>query len=616
METKLRMSNYFVRILIVAICLVLQACSSAPKKTTRTVTSEPVLPSTQIQQQTSLELLQAVNPENETNEVLNGLLDVVESEARQNCNTAIQLIDILQKASLNTTQENRKNWYLAGCLAQGKEYATVITLLSQLKIAPQWREQYDQLLYDAFLATKKWKLAAEALYRLPGEELEKAQQIWNLLENLTNEELIAARQEISNLTPYLNLLEIQRNFVSPQELRMGINQWQSMHQGHPFAVALPTSLANIVSLVPDNPMNIGVILPLSGRYKEQGEATKQGILMATMATGFSSDHKMTFFDSNDEQELVSENMADLQLVIGPLLRENIDIVGQLIPAGVPLLSLNRNETAENSGNSENSENSENTKKNIFYLSLAPEDEAQQIANYLQHIGKTSPLVIASLSGSYQRMSDAFSQTWDEVSELPAEILSFDNTSDLRKAIAEALDIEESKSRINQIKAMTNVEVHAMERNRRDIDAIVIFASAAQTILINPIIESSISPFAEIIPVYASSRSFSQRLNKNGLRDLRNLQFIEMPWMLPSREFNYLQNKSKELWPNRSDSHNRLFALGYDAVNLIPRIRYLSELKNQTFAGMTGTLVLNERNESVRTLRWASIEEEQVSVALD
>lgn len=598
------MSNYVVRILIFAICLVLQACSTAPQKQPEPTITETVSTAKEIEQPTAIELLQAIKAEDNDEQVIEALLAVVESEASQNCDNALQLINILNNEPLNTVQKNRLDWQNANCLSQKREYESVLSILTELKVEPSWREQYDHMLYQAYLATNDWVQAAEALYRLPGDPLIKSQQIWDLLQNLTNEEIANIKSAISNLTPFIRLLDIQRNFESPSELRRDITRWQSDNQHHAFATELPASLANVVSIVPDSPMNIGVVLPLSGRYKEQGEAAKQGILMATMASGFSSDHQITFFDSNDKQALTAENMEGIQLVIGPLLRENIDLVLQLLPPDTPMLSLNRSDSVTGS------------RDNVFYLSLAPEDEAQQIARHLKSIGKVSPLVIASNSSSYQRMSDAFNQAWELSSKQPPDVLDFNNTSDLKKAIAEALDIETSKSRINQIKAMTNVEVHAMERNRRDIDAIVIFASAAQTILINPIIESSISPFAEIIPVYASSRSFSQRLNKNGLRDLRNLQFIEMPWMLPSREFNYLQNKSSVLWPNRSDSHNRLFALGYDAVSLIPRIRYLAQLKNQQFQGMTGTLTLNERQESVRTLRWASIEEERVTVALD
>ena len=50
--------------------------------------------------------------------------------------------------------------------------------------------------------------------------------------------------------------------------------------------------------------------------------------------------------------------------------------------------------------------------------------------------------------------------------------------------------------------MTNDEVYNMPRSRRDIDAIVAFASPQDTELLNPIIEASLNPYdGKQVPVY-------------------------------------------------------------------------------------------------------------------
>ena len=134
-----------------------------------------------------------------------------------------------------------------------------------------------------------------------------------------------------------------------------------------------------------------------------------------------------------------------------------------------------------------------------------------------------------------------------------------------------------KQRIKQIEALSDVEVFGVERNRRDIDAIVLFANPEQAKLLNPIIEASLSPFARrSLSVFASSRSYSLDLNSNSLRDLRNLTFTDMPWMLPDHRWQDLANQTIQLWPEKQDTLLRLFAMGFDVYSLLPNLRRLKD----------------------------------------
>lgn len=283
-----------------------------------------------------------------------------------------------------------------------------------------------------------------------------------------------------------------------------------------------------------------------------------------------------------------------------MLKENIDKFVTRAPDGVPVLYLNRVDRSEQRSGGEQ-----------YFYSLAPEDEAQQLALRLFQKGVKKPVVIASQASAYQRMKQEFLSTWLNSTGDSPLAMDFDSNETLRSGIDQLLDIADSKRRIRRIENMLTPEVHSEERNRRDVDAIVVFANPSQTELINPIIESSISPFADIVPVFASSRSYSSQLNKNSLRDLRNLTFVEMPWMLPSNNLRYFQNLTSSLWPDRSDTEQRLFAMGYDAFNVIPALRFLKTVPKNDFSGLTGTLVLNEHNETTRELAWAAVQEEEI-----
>jgi outer membrane PBP1 activator LpoA protein len=177
-----------------------------------------------------------------------------------------------------------------------------------------------------------------------------------------------------------------------------------------------------------------------------------------------------------------------------------------------------------------------------------------------------------------------------------------------------LDVAQSKKRIKQMSVMSDVEVFGVERNRRDIDAIVLFANPEQTRLLNPIIEASLSPFArKSLSVFASSRSYSLDLNSNSLRDLRNLTFTDMPWMLPGHNWQNLANQTTQLWPQKQDTLLRLFAMGFDAYQLLPYLRQLKALPQLVSYGLTGEISIDNQGVLHRRLPWAQVAKDRVKL---
>jgi outer membrane PBP1 activator LpoA protein len=85
----------------------------------------------------------------------------------------------------------------------------------------------------------------------------------------------------------------------------------------------------------------------------------------------------------------------------------------------------------------------------------------------------------------------------------------------------------------------------------------------------------------------------------------------MPWMLKTPQYSWLQQQTQELWPGRRDTQNRLFALGYDAFNLAPSLEFLDLLPNQSWRGMTGELILDEKNQINRKSTLAQFNEQEV-----
>jgi outer membrane PBP1 activator LpoA protein len=255
----------------------------------------------------------------------------------------------------------------------------------------------------------------------------------------------------------------------------------------------------------------------------------------------------------------------------------------------------------------------------YYFSLAPEDEAQQLALHMQQKQLVRPIVFAANNPTTQRMAEAFIAKWQEApNAIQPDLTIFTDSKDMRDRVSQMLDVAQSKQRIRQMEVLADVEVFGVERNRRDIDAIVLFANPEQAQLLNPIIEASLSPFAQkSLSVFASSRSYSLDLNSNSLRDLRNLTFTDMPWMLPGHSWQSLASQTTQLWPQKQDTLLRLFAMGFDAYNLLPNLRRLKTMPQVVSYGLTGEINVDGQGVLHRRLLWAQVAQDRVKLlALD
>jgi outer membrane PBP1 activator LpoA protein len=210
------------------------------------------------------------------------------------------------------------------------------------------------------------------------------------------------------------------------------------------------------------------------------------------------------------------------------------------------------------------------------------------------------------------MANAFLSQWDATKRdvntpSPSAVRYSDNTS-MRTGIRSALDVLQSERRITQLSNLIDEEVHSVTRNRRDVDAFVVFARPNEVELINPIIESSMSLFtAEQLPVFATSYSYNHKQNRNTLRDLRNLVFVDMPFLLPEGRRSPIANQADELFNEPSSTFLRLFSFGYDAMQLSNHaltMRLFEQIKSQ---GLSGKLSINRFGVVQRELDALSIQ---------
>ncbi|MEE3307217.1 MAG: penicillin-binding protein activator [Pseudomonadota bacterium] len=507
------------------------------------------------------------------------------------------------------------------------------------------------------LFTQQGNLAAAAnsVLKTNLTDDEKVQQVWQWITSIPASSLDSVGSAYPDLSPFITLRELtEENASSPEKLAKSLRQFKQVYRGHVLENALPENVIEATQLTNAGANDIAVLLPLSGRLARTGQVVKNGIMAAyyTDVEKRQDEHllpRLRFIDTNevDTQHLLSE-IGDTKFIIGPLLKDTVERLIPSLPLGVNVLALNRpDELPDNASakrlatgssnpaiaddalasgtglagdDTQNELHSLGLPTSLNYYGLAPEDEAKQLAEFIFNKGYRAPIVIAAQSSLYQRMDDTFKKHWrilnNQENKQRANItsVSFNDSNSLREGITQALDVAQSNERINQIEYMTNDEVYNMPRSRRDIDAIVAFASPQDTELLNPIIEASLNPYdGKQVPVYATSRSMDYDSGKNQWRDLQNVHFIDMPWLMPSHSWQSLQQEVEQAWQNQNTMQKRLFAFGFDAYQLLPQLGMLNTLKYLSHEGLTGTLSLNQQGEVIRKQPQAIIRNEKVQM---
>ena len=376
-----------------------------------------------------------------------------------------------------------------------------------------------------------------------------------------------------------------------------LSQWQRNYPAHPGngiieSLRINQSLAASID-------HIAIILPLSGSQKAAGNAAQQGVLSA-----YEDDTSkiLHFFDANKvdwltlSTELASE---EIDFVIGPLLKTNVDAYLNQPELTLPTLFLNVPSKIQ-------------FKPSQAALSMRPEDEAIQAASTLSQRNFKFPIIFSHKDKVSERIASAFAQQWALMSDSTPEIISFEQGKQMQVILKESLDVSVSQSRISELNRRLKQTFKSELRNRRDTDMIYIVGSPQQTRLLKPYIDVNTSPFAKVIPVYASSRSHSVKNDSSDHTDLTGLTFTEIPWMLESK----LQNKklaqqSKLLWPERNDSLQRIFAMGYDSLFLSDKLAVMQEKPFVRHFGQTGVLQLNADGILTRSLIWGRYRQNKV-----
>ncbi|MCP4431798.1 MAG: penicillin-binding protein activator [Gammaproteobacteria bacterium] len=430
------------------------------------------------------------------------------------------------------------------------------------------------------------------------EEIEQNNAfIWDALNRISESAILRtlSTPQSTELRGWLELnLIARRSNMLPARIEPWINQWYQLYGEHPAAPRFAINLLEDSKRIYINPVKVALMLPLSGKLQQVSRAIENGFLYA-----FYQDRKeiaeLDLINASDDPAEFSIQYQQAihngaEFIVGPISKTIVNMLQNQQKLDVPTLTLNYGDETENST------------QNLYQFGLRPEDEAEQIADFALAENKHHAVTLVPDTDWGRRLQRAFTERFEFLGGhvVGAQVYP-SKKNDYSRAIKSLLNLTSSNQRHKIIQQVIGEQVKFDSRRRQDIDMIFIAGNARQARLIKPQLKFH---HAHDVPVYATSHISSTKRDADKDRDLDEIQFVDIPWMLKQHESRDYAEINK-LWPDESSRFSRLFALGIDAYRLIPSLRRLMVHPEESGSHHTGELSVDKNGRIHRRLLMAT-----------
>lgn len=501
------------------------------------------------------------------------------------------LLQNIRALPLSATQDQQRQLIQAQVLTQQGQTQEALTQLDALPadlpadlqafrfaILAQIHDQRGETLASLQALIQRAALLSDVDARRAND-----QWIWNMLQQQSAhlEQLMQQAPDDDDLQGWLSLAAInlmrQRD---PQRFASQWQDWQTRFPDHPAgrfvqaASSAPVTMDHTVAAFE----RIAVLLPFSGRYGGAADAVRDGLLAAYYEHRGQPDavRQIDFYDSGDAaQNVVAVYEQALregaQAVVGPLSK---DAITTLIASGqikTPIIVLNQAQAGVT------------TPSALYQFTLAPEDEARQVAERAILDGHHQALALVPQGDWGARILAAFTARYQELGG---------------KVIAQAAYADPATTYDVTIKQL--LKTTAPDQRA---DMLFMAAFPPQGRLLRPLLNFNA---AADLPIYATSHIYDGKVDPQADQDLEGIVFPGMPWLVHPQDFPATRQLA-QIWPMRFPEQAPLFALGHDAFELLTLIRNPAALQAY-HPGATGQLHLAPNHVIEHHLVWSRFEQ--------
>lgn len=371
-----------------------------------------------------------------------------------------------------------------------------------------------------------------------------------------------------------------------------IRQWQNNWPGHPAAQTLPKELALMADISSSRPENIVLALPLNGPLASAGKAIRDGFIAAyyndSSANRSKTDIRVVDTANQSFRDLYNKlSTSKADLIVGPLEKSGLAELSDMNTLPVPVLGLNYLPSDSKAPNG------------LYQYGLSAEDEARQIAQQLAEHNISRILALIPNGEWGDRVAAALTTKLQETGVTALQVQRFFPEDNLRAITADVLGVTASRQRAIDVERTIGLNVEFEPRPRQDAEAIVMVAAPTIARQFKPLFAFY---FAGNLPVYAPSITYEGVPNPSRDRDLNDVIFTDIPWVLA--EDNPLRSDAEQYLSGTKGQLGRLFAMGADAWQLSKRLPLLQQVKDAAINGHTGTLTMDPSGSIHREQLWA------------
>ncbi|MBI3546366.1 MAG: penicillin-binding protein activator [Gammaproteobacteria bacterium] len=429
---------------------------------------------------------------------------------------------------------------------------------------------------------------------------ENQQRLWKILVSLPRARLATefnnARDPILSGWIELALIAVEN---AGQSMRLGaaLEQWKKTHPTHPATTTILSTLISPMPGISARIERVALLLPLTSGYSVAAQAVRDGFMAMDAASAETDKPKISVYDIGGDPakapEFYDQAVNDgAQFVVGPLGRDAALAILKKGNIKVPTLMLNQTD-----------EDPDTVSKYLFQFGLAPEQEAQQVAERAYLDGHRQAAVLYPQTPWGERMMTAWTTHWQRLGGVVVASQFYNEAdSDYSDPIKRLLNITQSEARKELIEKRTGQKLQFESRARQDIDFIFLAADAQHGRQIKPQLSFY---HAARVPVYSTSHIYTGSANAVQDLDLDGVVFGDMPWMLVNNgKMEELRQKLQRDWAYAHTDLDRLYALGVDSYAVLPQLNRLSTDNTARFNGVTSMLSLDSHGRLQRQLTWA------------
>ncbi len=294
---------------------------------------------------------------------------------------------------------------------------------------------------------------------------------------------------------------------------------------------------------------IVLVLPLeSGAFGRAAEAVRAGFVAA--ATDANAKYAVIAHGDDDVLPAFAKaKRAGARVIVGPLVRDDLKAVAAAGLDLPPTIALNQLDDGAP------------LPEAMYALSLTLDSDARQLARRARDEGAMTVAVIASDTPMQQRFAAAFNAEWILAGGGAPVMFHFDRSPDVLVQLRRELI-------------------------RTQFDAALLAIDGADAALAKSYVKS--------IPTYASSL-VNDRQTREALRDLDELRFVDIPWLVDRDAASFAGLKRPEY---TSAALERLYALGIDAFRIAQQFAD-GPRRTLDLDGATGRLSLDANHQFVR-----------------